>query len=198
MMKKMIFLLTAILLLAGCSRSSKQAQGPEVPSLLLGALSFGDRPEQALQSLYTLGYKDAASGEQDEHFDTIPAADGGAVTLLKIVVPADTAGVRYLGLQWANVQLQLDDAGLYSVTLHSPFASPEVTGKRYVALLRALEAKGYRMMRTVVGTSQQEGEAADIVGHRYTSGSSLMQCYINQDPDGTQSISLNFTQQAKQ
>lgn len=186
--------ITASLLLAGCAKRGGQSDGREVPSRFLHVASFGQQPEQVLQGFYGIGFKDAASGERDNHFDTIPAADGTEATLLKIIVPPDTAGFTYLGLRWQNVQLQLDGQGLYAVTYHSPWGSAEVTGQHYVQLLQALEAKGYRMMRTVVGTSTQNGEATNIQGHRYTCGQGLMQCYINQDPDGTQSISLNFTQ----
>lgn len=185
-MKRVLYILVAMLVLVACGKRQ-----PLVQSTFFDGVSFGNNKQAVLNRLYSQGFVDAASGEQDAHFDSIPDAVG--YILLKILTPPDTAGFLFLGERWGDVQLQLDDKGLFSLTLHSTTLPQAEEAKRHARLLATLKAQGYDMEPTVVGQSLVEGEATSIMGYRYSDGSHVVQFHENTTPGGNSSISLTHS-----
>lgn len=198
-MKSLIIIATAaaMLLATGCREKSATpaSGGQDIEGTFAGGtIHFGDSRQQVTRGLYSQGFTDAA-GLDEAHFDTIGADAAGSPVLLKVLVPADTAGYDYLGMKWNNLQVQCDDKGLYSVTLHSRYAAKAVVDRQQARLLAALERKGYAMQKTVIGQSTVVGESTDIVGYRYQHGNRIVQVHLNDEDNGQSSISLIFNQQ---
>ncbi len=197
-MKSVALILTiAIALLAtGCKEknTSAPASGQAIEgSFIDGAISFNQSQQQVVDGLYAKGFRDAA-GLDKAHFDTIPGDAQGGYTLMKVLVPADTAGYSYMQLKWNNLQVQCDDGGLYSVTMHSNYAPKATIDKQYAQLLEALKHKGYLMQEQAIGQSQVVGDATSIVGYRYQAGGRIVQMHENDEDNGRSSISLIFNQ----
>ncbi len=198
-MKSLIIIATAaaMLLATGCREKKADAAASGQPiegAFAGGAIHFGDSRQQVTRGLYSQGFTDAA-GLDEAHFDTIAADAGGSPMLLKVLVPADTAGYDYLGMKWINLQVQCDDKGLYSVTMHSRYAAKATVDQQQALLLAALQRKGYAMQRAVIGQSTVVGESTDIVGYRYRHGNRIVQLHVNDEDNGQSSISLIFNQQ---
>lgn len=198
-MKSLVIIATAaaMLLATGCREKSagNTAGGQAIEGTFAGgAIHFGDSRQQVTRGLYSKGFTDAA-GLDEAHFDTIGADAAGQPVLVKVLVPPDTAGYDYLGMKWNNLQVQCDDKGLYSVTMHSRYGAKAAVDRQYTQLLEALKHKGYAMQKTVIGQSTVVGESTDIVGYRYQHGNRIVQIHNNDEDNGLSSISLIFNQQ---
>ena len=183
-MKSLVIIATAaaMLLATGCREKSagNTAGGQAIEGTFAGgAIHFGDSRQQVTRGLYSKGFTDAA----------------GQSVLVKVLVPPDTAGYDYLGMKWNNLQVQCDDKGLYSVTMHSRYGAKAAVDRQYTQLLEALKHKGYAMQKTVIGQSTVVGESTDIVGYRYQHGNRIVQIHNNDEDNGLSSISLIFNQQ---
>ena len=156
----------------------------------IGSVQFGQQKQTVLHALYAQQFVDAASGQADSHFDTIPL-DNGDYSELKILAKADTTGFTFLGRQWLNLQIQFDGNGLYCLTFRAKSTTKDVANQHFADILQSLQ-KSYDMKRMVIGHSSAEGEATDIIGYRYESGNRMVQLYINENPDGTAAPILSY------
>lgn len=156
----------------------------------IGSVQFGQQKQTVLDALYAQQFVDAASGQADSRFDTIPL-DNGDYSELKILAKTDTTGFTFLGRQWINLQIQFDGNGLYCLTFRAKSTAKDVANQQFADILQSLQ-KSYDMKRMVIGHSSAEGEATDIVGYRYESGNRMVQLYINENPDGTAAPILSY------
>ena len=162
----------------------------DIQDSFIGSVLFGQQKQAVLDALYAQQFVDAASGQADSHFDTIPL-DNGDYSELKILAKADTTGFTFLGRQWLNLQIQFDGNGLYCLTFRAKSTPKEVANQHFADILQSLQ-KSYDMKRMVIGHSSAEGEATDIIGYRYESGNRMVQLYINENPDGTVAPILSY------
>lgn len=185
-------LFLALLTAAACfSCGSGKSDSSDIQDSFLGAVHLGDQKHDALAALYAQHFVDAASGEADSHFDTIPL-EGTDYSELKILaMPTDTAGFTFLGKRWLNLQIEFDGGGLYCVTFRAKAAAKNSASEQFAAILQSLQ-KSYPMQRMVIGHSTAEGEATDIVGYRHESGGRMVQLYLNELPDGTAAPVLSY------
>lgn len=161
-----------------------------IQDTFFGSVEFGQQKHQVLEALYAQHFVDAATGQQDQHFDTIPLDDGD-YSELKILASADSTGFAFLGQRWLNVQVQFDGNGLYCISFRAKATAKAKASKEFAAILRTLQ-KNYEMQRMVIGNSSAEGQAADIVGYRYDSGLLMVQLYLNELPDGSAAPVLSY------
>lgn len=162
----------------------------DIQDSFIGSVRFGQQKQTVLDALYAQQFVDAASGQADSHFDTIPL-DNGDYSELKILAKADTTGFTFLGRQWLNLQIQFDGNGLYCLTFRAKSTAKNVANQQFADILQSLQ-KSYDMKRMVIGHSSAEGEATDIIGYRYESGNRMVQLYINENPDGTAAPILSY------
>lgn len=162
----------------------------DIQDSFIGSVRFGQQKQTVLDALYAQQFVDAASGQADSHFDTIPL-DNGDYSELKILAKADTTGFTFLGRQWFNLQIQFDGNGLYCLTFRAKSTAKNVANQQFADILQSLQ-KSYDMKRMVIGHSSAEGEATDIIGYRYESGNRMVQLYINENPDGTAAPILSY------
>lgn len=162
----------------------------DIQDSFIGSVQFGQQKQTVLDALYAQQFVDAASGQADSHFDTIPL-DNGDYSELKILAKADTTGFTFLGRQWLNLQIQFDGNGLYCLTFRAKSTAKDVANQQFADILQSLQ-KSYDMKRMVIGHSSAEGEATDIVGYRYESSNRMVQLYINENPDGTAAPILSY------
>ena len=162
----------------------------DIQDSFIGSVQFGQQKQTVLDALYAQQFVDAASGQADSHFDTIPL-DNGDYSELKILAKTDTTGFTFLGRQWLNLQIQFDGNGLYCLTFRAKSTAKNVANQRFANILQSLQ-KSYDMKRMVIGHSSAEGEATDIIGYRYESGNRMVQLYINENPDGTAAPILSY------
>lgn len=162
----------------------------DIQDSFIGSVRFGQQKQAVLDALYAQQFVDAASGQADSHFDTIPL-DNGDYSELKILAKTDTTGFTFLGRQWLNLQIQFDGNGLYCLTFRAKSTAKNVANQQFADILQSLQ-KSYDMKRMVIGHSSAEGEATDIVGYRYESGNRMVQLYINENPDGTAAPILSY------
>lgn len=156
----------------------------------IGSVQFGQQKQAVLDALYAQQFVDAASGQADSHFDTIPL-DNGDYSELKILAKTDTTGFTFLGRQWLNLQIQFDGNGLYCLTFRARSTAKDVANQQFADILQSLQ-KSYDMKRMVIGHSSAEGEPTDIIGYRYESGNRMVQLYINENPDGSAAPILSY------
>lgn len=162
----------------------------DIQDSFIGSVQFGQQKQTVLDALYAQQFVDAASGQADSHFDTIPL-DNGDYSELKILAKADTTGFTFLGRQWLNLQIQFDGNGLYCLTFRAKSTAKDVANQQFADILQSLQ-KSYDMKRMVIGHSSAEREATDIVGYRYESSNRMVQLYINENPDGTAAPILSY------
>lgn len=162
----------------------------DIQDSFIGSVQFGQQKQAVLDALYAQQFVDAASGQADSHFDTIPL-DNGDYSELKILAKADTTGFTFLGRQWLNLQIQFDGNGLYCLTFRAKSTAKNVASQQFADILQSLQ-KSYDMKRMVIGHSSAEGEPTDIIGYRYESGNRMVQLYINENPDGTAAPILSY------
>lgn len=162
----------------------------DIQDSFIGSVRFGQQKQAVLDALYAQQFVDAASGQADSHFDTIPL-DNGDYSELKILAKTDTTGFTFLGRQWLNLQIQFDGNGLYCLTFRAKSTAKNVANQQFADILQSLQ-KSYDMKRMVIGHSSAEGEATDIIGYRYESGNRMVQLYINENPDGTAAPILSY------
>lgn len=162
----------------------------DIQDSFIGSVQFGQQKQTVLDALYAQQFVDAASGQADSHFDTIPL-DNGDYSELKILAKTDTTGFTFLGRQWLNLQIQFDGNGLYCLTFRAKSTAKNVANQQFADILQSLQ-KSYDMKRMVIGHSSVEGEATDIIGYRYESGNRMVQLYINENPDGTAAPILSY------
>lgn len=179
-----------------CFACSSGGDGTNIQDTFLGSVQFGQQKQEVLDELYQQHFVDAASGQADSHFDTIPL-DNGDYSELKILAskPAatDTAAMEFafLGQRWLNVQIQFDGNGLYCLTFRAKSAKKETTNVLFSSVLKTLQ-KSYAMKRMVIGHSSAEGEPTDIMGYRYENDGKMVQLYIDENPDGTSAAILSY------
>lgn len=162
----------------------------DIQDSFIGSVQFGQQKQTVLDALYAQQFVDAASGQADSHFDTIPL-DNGDYSELKILAKTDTTGFTFLGRQWLNLQIQFDGNGLYCLTFRAKSTAKDVANQQFADILQSLQ-KSYDMKRMVIGHSSAEGEPTDIIGYRYESGNRMVQLYINENPDGTAAPILSY------
>lgn len=162
----------------------------DIQDSFIGSVQFGQQKQAVLDALYVQQFVDAASGQADSHFDTIPL-DNGDYSELKILAKADTTGFTFLGRQWLNLQIQFDGNGLYCLTFRAKSTAKNVANQQFADILQSLQ-KSYDMKRMVIGHSSAEGEPTDIIGYRYESGNRMVQLYINENSDGTAAPILSY------
>lgn len=162
----------------------------DIQDSFIGSVQFGQQKQAVLDALYDQQFVDAASGQADSHFDTIPL-DNGDYSELKILAKADTTGFTFLGRQWLNLQIQFDGNGLYCLTFRARSTAKDVANQQFADILQSLQ-KSYDMKRMVIGHSSAEGEPTDIIGYRYESGNRMVQLYINENPDGSAAPILSY------
>ena len=182
--------LTIFILCTVCFSCGSGKGDSDIQDSFIGSVQFGQQKQTVLNALYSQQFVDAASGQADSHFDTIPL-DNGDYSELKILAKADTTGFTFLGRQWLNLQIQFDGNGLYCLTFRAKSTPKEVANQHFADILQSLQ-KSYDMKRMVIGHSSAEGEATDIIGYRYESGNRMVQLYINENPDGTAAPILSY------
>lgn len=187
----MISRIFSILLIAAvCFSCNSGKSESDIQDTFFGMVQFNQQKQAVLDALYAQHFVDAASGQADNHFDTIPL-DNGDYSELKILATADTTGFNFLGHRWLNLQIQFDGNGLYCISFRAKSAPKETANQQFSAILKSLQ-KSYDMQRMVIGHSSAEGEAADIIGYRHQSGARMVQLYINENPDGSAAPILSF------
>lgn len=186
----MISRIFSILLIAAACYSCTPSKS-DIQDTFFGTVQFNQQKQAVLDALYAHHFVDAASGQADNHFDTIPLDNGDYSEMKILASSADTSGFNFLGQRWLNVQIQFDGNGLYCISFRAKSAAKDRANKQFSAILESLQ-KSYDMQRMVIGHSSAEGEAADIIGYRYESNNRMVQLYINQNPDGTAAPILSF------
>ena len=101
---------TILILCTVCFSCGSGKGDSDIQDSFIGSVQFGQQKQTVLNALYAQQFVDAASGQADSHFDTIPL-DNGDYSELKILAKADTTGFTFLGRQWLNLQIQFDGNG---------------------------------------------------------------------------------------